>query len=161
MQPPEIPATELAYFDPGDGRRIGYRLREPKPAPGGVPLTTRLAERLGVRPGDSVSAELLEGKRVRAELRVTGTVRARVVVNCAGRTRSIIGARVLQRMALPNVISLKNGTSGWVLAGFELVLREGVRPLGAPAGIAIDSAGRLLMVEDRHRTMLMLARETP
>ena len=30
MQPPEIPATELAYFDPGDGRRIAYRLREPK-----------------------------------------------------------------------------------------------------------------------------------
>ena len=31
MQPPEIAATELAYFDPGDGRRIAYRLREPKP----------------------------------------------------------------------------------------------------------------------------------
>jgi rhodanese-related sulfurtransferase len=45
---------------------------------------------------------------------------ATVVVNCAGRTRSIIGARVLQRMALPNVLSLKNGTSGWLLAGFEL-----------------------------------------
>jgi pimeloyl-ACP methyl ester carboxylesterase len=29
MQPPEIPATELAYFDPGDGRRIAYRYREP------------------------------------------------------------------------------------------------------------------------------------
>jgi rhodanese-related sulfurtransferase len=45
---------------------------------------------------------------------------ATVVVNCAGRTRSIIGARVLQRMALPNVLSLKNGTSGWLLAGLEL-----------------------------------------
>ena len=45
---------------------------------------------------------------------------ATVVVNCAGRTRSIIGARLLQRMGLPNVVSLKNGTSGWVLAGFEL-----------------------------------------
>ena len=31
MNPPEIPATELAYFDPGDGRRIAYRLRDPKP----------------------------------------------------------------------------------------------------------------------------------
>ena len=37
-----------------------------------------------------------------------------------GRTRSIIGARVLQRMALPNVVSLRNGTSGWLLAGLEL-----------------------------------------
>ncbi len=44
---------------------------------------------------------------------------AAVVVNCAGRTRSIIGARVLQRMGVP-VVSLKNGTSGWVLAGLEL-----------------------------------------
>lgn len=44
-----------------------------------------------------------------------------VVVNCAGRTRSIIGARVLQRMGLDReVVGLKNGTSGWVLAGYEL-----------------------------------------
>ncbi len=44
-----------------------------------------------------------------------------VVVNCAGRTRSIIGTRVLQRMGLDReVVGLKNGTSGWVLAGFEL-----------------------------------------
>jgi rhodanese-related sulfurtransferase len=43
-----------------------------------------------------------------------------VVVNCAGRTRSIIGARILQRMGLPNVVSLKNGTAGWTLAGLEL-----------------------------------------
>jgi rhodanese-related sulfurtransferase len=45
---------------------------------------------------------------------------ATVVVNCAGRTRSIIGARVLQRMQLPDVLSLRNGTSGWLLAGLEL-----------------------------------------
>ena len=45
---------------------------------------------------------------------------ATVVVNCAGRTRSIIGARILQRMGLPNITSLKNGTSGWQLAGFQL-----------------------------------------
>ncbi len=44
-----------------------------------------------------------------------------VVVNCAGRTRSIIGTRVLQRMGLDReVVGLKNGTSGWVLAGYEL-----------------------------------------
>ena len=44
-----------------------------------------------------------------------------VVVNCAGRTRSIIGTRVLQRMGLAReVVGLKNGTSGWVLAGYEL-----------------------------------------
>ncbi|MCY4624740.1 MAG: rhodanese-like domain-containing protein [Chloroflexi bacterium] len=43
-----------------------------------------------------------------------------VVVNCAGRTRSIIGARVLQRMGIPNVFALTNGTAGWTLAGYEL-----------------------------------------
>ena len=43
-----------------------------------------------------------------------------VVVNCAGRTRSIIGTRGLQRMGLTDAVGLKNGTSGWVLAGFEL-----------------------------------------
>jgi glucose/arabinose dehydrogenase len=37
--------------------------------------------------------------------------------------------------------------------------RPGVRPLGAPAGILIDSQGRLLIVEDRNRTLLMLARD--
>jgi rhodanese-related sulfurtransferase len=57
-------------------------------------------------------------------LRVSDIVRERpdatVVINCAGRTRSIIGARALQRMGLADVVSLKNGTSGWVLAGLEL-----------------------------------------
>jgi rhodanese-related sulfurtransferase len=43
-----------------------------------------------------------------------------VIVNCAGRTRSIIGTRVLQRMGLSNIYGLRNGTSGWVLAGYEL-----------------------------------------
>lgn len=43
-----------------------------------------------------------------------------VIVNCAGRTRSVIGTRVLQRMGLTNVYGLKNGTAGWVLAGYEL-----------------------------------------
>lgn len=43
-----------------------------------------------------------------------------VIVNCAGRTRSIIGTRMLQRMGIDNAIGLKNGTSGWVLAGYDL-----------------------------------------
>ncbi len=42
-----------------------------------------------------------------------------VVINCAGRTRSIMGTRVLQRMGVP-AVGLKNGTSGWLLAGYEL-----------------------------------------
>ena len=43
-----------------------------------------------------------------------------VVINCAGRTRSIIGTRLLQRMGVENVVGLENGTAGWVLAGYQL-----------------------------------------
>jgi rhodanese-related sulfurtransferase len=43
-----------------------------------------------------------------------------VVVNCAGRTRSIIGTAGLLRLGLTNVRALKNGTMGWVLTGLEL-----------------------------------------
>jgi rhodanese-related sulfurtransferase len=45
---------------------------------------------------------------------------ATVVVNCAGRTRSIIGTAALLRLGLNNVRALKNGTMGWVLTGLEL-----------------------------------------
>jgi rhodanese-related sulfurtransferase len=42
-----------------------------------------------------------------------------VVVNCAGRTRSIIGAQSLINAGVPNkVVALRNGTMGWNLAGF-------------------------------------------
>ena len=47
--------------------------------------------------------------------------RTLVVVNCAGRTRSIIGAQSLVNAAVPNrVAALRNGTIGWTLAGFAL-----------------------------------------
>lgn len=43
-----------------------------------------------------------------------------VIVNCAGRTRSIIGAQSLINAGLPNkVVALRNGTMGWSLAGFN------------------------------------------
>lgn len=44
-----------------------------------------------------------------------------VVVNCAGRTRSIVGAQTLIDAGIPNpVVSLKNGTMAWLLSGREL-----------------------------------------
>jgi rhodanese-related sulfurtransferase len=44
-----------------------------------------------------------------------------VVVNCAGRTRSIIGTQSLINAGLPNrVVALRNGTIGWTLAGLDL-----------------------------------------
>ena len=48
-----------------------------------------------------------------------------VVVNCGGRTRSIIGAQILIDAGLPNkVLSLKDGTQGWHLAGMKVARGE-------------------------------------
>ncbi|KPA93840.1 rhodanese-like domain-containing protein, partial [Pseudomonas asplenii] len=45
----------------------------------------------------------------------------RVIVNCAGRTRSIIGTQSLVNAGIPNpVAALRNGTIGWTLAGQAL-----------------------------------------
>jgi rhodanese-related sulfurtransferase len=44
-----------------------------------------------------------------------------IVVNCAGRTRSIMGAESLRRAGVPNrIVALRNGTMGWELAGFTV-----------------------------------------
>ena len=43
-----------------------------------------------------------------------------IVNTCAGRTRSIIATQTLKMMGIDNVYDLKNGTMGWVLAGYEL-----------------------------------------
>jgi len=45
----------------------------------------------------------------------------KIVVNCAGRTRSIIGAQTLIDFGVPNpVVALENGTQGWFLAGYKV-----------------------------------------
>jgi rhodanese-related sulfurtransferase len=63
-----------------------------------------------------------------------------VVVNCAGRTRSIIGAQSLINAGLPNqVVALKNGTMGWHLAGFE-VARGATQHAPAPSAAGIAKA---------------------
>jgi hypothetical protein len=36
--------------------------------------------------------------------------------------------------------------------------RSGVRPQGAPTGLALDSNGHLFVLEDRNRSILMLGR---
>src|SRR5262245_59243632 len=47
--------------------------------------------------------------------------KTKVIVNCAGRTRSIIGAQILRDFGIANpVYALENGTQGWFLAGLEL-----------------------------------------
>jgi rhodanese-related sulfurtransferase len=52
-----------------------------------------------------------------------------VVVNCGGRTRSIIGAQSLIGAGVRNkVVSLKDGTMAWHLAGFDVVQGATRRP---------------------------------
>jgi cystathionine beta-lyase len=45
----------------------------------------------------------------------------KIIVNCAGRTRSILGAQTLINFGVPNpVYALENGTQGWFLADMKL-----------------------------------------
>lgn len=60
-----------------------------------------------------------------------------VVVNCAGRTRSIIGAQALINAGLPNrVVALRNGTMDWLLEGYAL---QHGQPAQLPAAPAVDA----------------------
>lgn len=63
-----------------------------------------------------------------------------VVVNCAGRTRSIIGAQSLINAGIANpVAALKDGTMGWHLAGYELE-RGAAREAAAPGSRGREQA---------------------
>jgi rhodanese-related sulfurtransferase len=104
--PPEVTAAELHAWQ-SEGRDL-------------VVLDSRPLDeyRRNSIPGaiDCPSAELV--------YRTHDLVRSRdtlVVVNCGGRTRSIIGAQALINAGLDNrVFALKDGTQGWHLAGYTL-----------------------------------------
>jgi len=69
-----------------------------------------------------------------------------IVVNCAGRTRSIIGAQSLVNAGVRNrVAALRNGTIGWTLAGLQLDHGEtrSHPTLGAAREAAARAARRL------------------
>ena len=72
-----------------------------------------------------------------------------VVVNCAGRTRSIIGAQSLVNAGIPNrVAALKDGTMGWHLAGLELAHGSEARaPDPSPEGLAKAQAAAARVAE--------------
>lgn len=77
----------------------------------------------------------------------------RVIVNCAGRTRSIIGTQSLVNLGIPNpVAALRNGTIGWTLAG--QALDHGQARRGSDAG-APDAAA---LAQARARAQALAAR---
>jgi rhodanese-related sulfurtransferase len=61
-----------------------------------------------------------------------------VVVNCAGRTRSIIGCQSLRNAGIANeVVALKDGTMGWELAGYACERGSStIAPAPSPEGRA-------------------------
>jgi rhodanese-related sulfurtransferase len=48
-----------------------------------------------------------------------------IVTNCAGRTRSLLGAHILRRMGFANVYALNGGTGAWRIAGYAEELEKG------------------------------------
>jgi rhodanese-related sulfurtransferase len=75
-----------------------------------------------------------------------------VVVNCAGRTRSIIGAQSLINAGVKNkVVALRGGTMAWQTGGFELEhgsLRHAPEPSGPHLQQALEAAQK---VADRYK----------
>ncbi|SDD86945.1 Rhodanese-like domain-containing protein [Bradyrhizobium brasilense] len=92
-----------------------------------------------------------------------------IIVNCAGRTRSIIGTQSLINAGLPNKVrALRNGTIGWTLAKHDLEhgagKRGGIAPFEGAGDHARDVAYRAgvrhieidelaALDEDAHRTL--------
>src|SRR5215468_2623876 len=92
-----------------------------------------------------------------------------IVVNCAGRTRSIIGTQSLINAGVPNrVVALRNGTIGWTLAKHELEHGAGrrgaigtfegaaanARDVAYRAGVRhIDMQDFAALLAQRHRTL--------
>ncbi|HEY0201919.1 MAG TPA: rhodanese-like domain-containing protein [Burkholderiaceae bacterium] len=103
----------------------------------------------------------------------------RVIVNCAGRTRSIIGTQSLINAGLPNpVAALRNGTIGWLLAGQQLdhgaarqaalpgtahhaAAQADARAVAGRAGVRWASFDTLAALEPPGRTLYRLDVRTP
>lgn len=75
----------------------------------------------------------------------------RVIVNCAGRTRSIIGTQSLVNAGIPNQVhALRNGTIGWTLAGQQLEHGNSRQfPADVAAPTHAQAAGAARAVADR------------
>jgi rhodanese-related sulfurtransferase len=104
----------------------------------------------------------------------------RIIVNCAGRTRSIIGTQSLINAGVPNPVSaLRNGTIGWTLAGQQLAHGQArsypaataanqqqaaadARALADRAGVLrIDHAALAALTGDARRTTYLLDVRSP
>ncbi|MGO9952176.1 MAG: rhodanese-like domain-containing protein [Dissulfurispiraceae bacterium] len=81
-----------------------------------------------------------------------------VVVNCAGRTRSLIGAQTLINAGVKNVVALRGGTPAWQMAGFYLEhgsTRHAPEPWGKNLKQALETAQK---VADRYQVRMIDAK---
>jgi rhodanese-related sulfurtransferase len=76
--------------------------------------------------------------------------KTKIIVNCAGRTRSIIGTQSLINAGIPNEVNaLRNGTIGWTLAGQELDKGQSRKFKEVSEGTATEAAKRARSVADQ------------
>ena len=76
--------------------------------------------------------------------------KTKIIVNCAGRTRSIIGTQSLINAGIPNEVNaLRNGTIGWTLAGQELDKGQSRKFKEVSEGTATEAAQRARRVADQ------------
>ena len=76
--------------------------------------------------------------------------KTKVIVNCAGRTRSIIGTQSLINAGIPNEVhALRNGTIGWTLAGQVLDQGQSRKFTDVNADTASEAAQRARSVADK------------
>ncbi len=103
----------------------------------------------------------------------------RIIINCAGRTRSIIGAQTLINLGLPNpVAALQSGTQGWTLADYELEhgadrryglpadtlddMRRSAQALAVKYGVEeVDASVVAAWAQDSARTLFLCDVRTP
>jgi rhodanese-related sulfurtransferase len=82
-----------------------------------------------------------------------------IIINCAGRTRSIVGTAGLRRLGLDNVRALRNGTMGWVLAGFELESKPARQTAVAPKASKEKATAMALQLAEEEGIPFISARE--
>ena len=76
--------------------------------------------------------------------------KTKIIVNCAGRTRSIIGTQSLINAGIPNEVNaLRNGTIGWTLAGQDLDKGQSRKFKEVSTEISDAAAERARSVADR------------
>lgn len=88
---------------------------------------------------------------------IVKNTKTKIIVNCAGRTRSIMGAQTLLNFGIENpVYALENGTQGWVLADFELergATRKYPEKIDAAALPALQASAQKLLARFKVQTI--------